>query len=231
MSGFTKVENVTKHEHNNPILKWDGDTFFVSLPIDGGVIEKKWKPRITYIVRVRKIVSNEEQENWSFGYETPFTICNFVGPEPTTLLDANAYYEMKFSHKTDGGERTVATIRGRPNEMGEFGNIGPISNENIEEEKNPTVKWNGNMFFVSLSVEGKLLDARWQPSVTSVIRTRKVGEGKWSLGFETPLSHCTTVDLQPDTEYEARLSHKNKAGEGSPAFSRIRTLPKDRSRN
>ncbi|MCY4002682.1 MAG: fibronectin type III domain-containing protein [Rhodospirillales bacterium] len=91
----------------------------------------------------------------------------------------------------------------------------------------PQIKWDGREFFVTLPLEnGKVLDAKWNPSLTYVVRVREVGEEEWSMGFETPLTSCTVVDLKPDTEYEMQVRAKNAAGEGEPAILKARTGPK-----
>ena len=48
----------------NPDIKWDGNTWFVTLPVeDGNVLEAKWSPPFTYVVRIREAGSDQ----WSFG--------------------------------------------------------------------------------------------------------------------------------------------------------------------
>ena len=90
-------------------------------------------------------------------------------------------------------------------------------------QQNPKIKWDGKTWSVSLPVEGRVLDAQWDPNHTYVVRVREVGTEQWSVGFETPLTHCTVVDLKPDTEYEMQLRAKNSAGEGEPIYSKVRT--------
>ena len=201
-----------------PHIKWDNGSYFVSLPINDGknVIEAKWKPEITYIVRIRKYDGGE----WSFGFETPLNVCNFVDLRP------NAMYVMKVSHRTDQNEDIIHRIRGKANQEGEFGNIEPFDESKFENNIRPKVSWTGKMFFVSLPVDGKVVNARWQPSVTSVIRLRKVGDKYWSIGFETPLTGTKIVDLEADTEYQMQLTHKNEYGESKPVFTKVRTNPK-----
>ena len=72
-----------------------------------------------------------------------------------------------------------------------------------------------------------IVDARWDQTVTFVVRIREVGTERWSFGFETPLTSCRFVDLKPDTEYEMKVTSKNDAGESSPTTSKIRTKPKE----
>ena len=90
----------------------------------------------------------------------------------------------------------------------------------------PEIKWDGKTWFVTLPVEhGKLLEAKWEPGLTYVIRIREAGTEDWSFGFATPIAGCTFVDLKPDTEYEVQVRAKNAAGEGEPAHLRMRTDP------
>ena len=90
----------------------------------------------------------------------------------------------------------------------------------------PQIKWDGKTVFVALPVEdGKLVEARWSPKLTYVIRVRESGADDWSFGVETPLSGCTFVDLKPDTEYEVQVRAKSAAGEGKPTLLRMRTNP------
>ena len=87
----------------------------------------------------------------------------------------------------------------------------------------PKVEWNDGEFKVSLPVQGGMIDAKWRPTITSVIRIRETGTESWSPGFETPLNACTFVDLRPDTEYEIQVTHKNASGEGTPTSLRCKT--------
>ena len=88
----------------------------------------------------------------------------------------------------------------------------------------PAIKWDGKTWFVTLPVEdGKVLEAKWEPGLTYVVRIREAGTEAWSFGFETPVPSCTFVDLKPDTEYELQVRAKNRAGEGTPAYLTMRT--------
>ncbi len=208
---------MSSKQEEYPHIKWDNGSYFVSLPMDDGknVIEAKWEPEITYIVRIRKY----DDEKWSFGFETPLTVCNFVDLKP------NQMYMMKVSHGTDQGERVIHRIRGKANQKGEFGNIEPFDEFKFESNIRPKVIWSGKMFLVSLTIDGNVVNARWQPSVTSVIRLRKVGDKHWSVGFETPLTGTKTVDLEADTKYQMQLTHKSEYGESEPAYAEVRTKP------
>ena len=87
----------------------------------------------------------------------------------------------------------------------------------------PKIEWTDGEFRVSLPVQGGMIDAKWRPNTTSVIRIRRLGADAWSPGFETPLNGCTFVGLQPNTEYEIQVTHKTVAGEGPPANLRCMT--------
>ena len=92
--------------------------------------------------------------------------------------------------------------------------------------ENPQLKWDGSSIYVSLPDKlGRTLEAKWKPTVTSVVRIRESETESWSPGFETPFNWCTFLDLKPDTEYEVQLTHKNDVGESQPAISTIRTKP------
>ena len=88
---------------------------------------------------------------------------------------------------------------------------------------NPKVEWKDQMLVVSLpDKRGRVMEARWKPTIISVIRIRRVGEEKWSVGFETPLNGCSFVGLDPGVEYEVKVTHKNAVGEGEPAYLKVR---------
>lgn len=92
--------------------------------------------------------------------------------------------------------------------------------------ENPILKWDDGLIKVSLPDKlGRILEASWRPTITSVVRIREVGSAAWSPGFETPFNQCSFVDLKPDTEYELQVTHKNDAGESEPTISRIKTDP------
>ena len=90
----------------------------------------------------------------------------------------------------------------------------------------PKIKWDGKTWHVTLPVErDRLLEAKWEPGHTYIVRIREVASGPWSFGFQTPIPTCTFVDLKPDTEYEVQVRAKTAAGEGEPACLRMRTDP------
>lgn len=94
-----------------------------------------------------------------------------------------------------------------------------------QKQMYPNVKWDGKEFFVSLPVDDgrNIIEAKWQPAITYIVRIREVGSDEWSLGFETPLTSCSFSGLKPDTEYEAQLRVKNAAGISEPTQAKART--------
>lgn len=91
-------------------------------------------------------------------------------------------------------------------------------------EDGPRLEWDGEMIQVKLpDIRGRIIEARWNPSVTTVIRIREAGTLPWSPGFETPFNMGSFIGLSPDTEYELKLTHKNEVGESKPAISTMRT--------
>lgn len=78
----------------------------------------------------------------------------------------------------------------------------------------PSVQWREGEFKVSLPLQDGVVDAKWRPGTTSVVRIRKSGTESRSPGFETPLNGCSFVGLEPNTDYEIQVTHKNAAGEG-----------------
>lgn len=92
--------------------------------------------------------------------------------------------------------------------------------------QNPQLQWDGAMICVSLPDKlGRIIEAKWNPAVTSVVRIRESGTEPWGPGFETPFNMCSFVDLKPDTEYEIQVTHKNDAGEGEAAITIMKTKP------
>lgn len=50
-----------------------------------------------------------------------------------------------------------------------------------------------------------MLEAKWNPGLTYVVRIREAGAAAWSLWFESPLTHFSFFDLKPGTEYEVQV--------------------------
>lgn len=92
-----------------PSVEWDGSTVSVVLPQQTeGSIEARWKPGVTYVVRLREAGSSE----WSFGFETPLTHAGVIGLKP------NTEYEFSVTAKNDSGESEPAITRVRTNPEG-----------------------------------------------------------------------------------------------------------------
>lgn len=105
-------------------------------------------------------------------------------------------------------------------------------NWSTRTQDKPPVSWNGETktFSIVLSGLGGLgdvgsLEAEWKPPVTYVVRIREANYGRWTCGFETPLTACGFVNLKPDTEYEVEVRSKNSQGESDPVLVRVRTNP------
>ncbi len=92
----------------------------------------------------------------------------------------------------------------------------------------PKITWDGKAWHVSLPVDdGRTIDARWESSVTHVIRIREKGSVPWGPGFESPLPTCTFVDLEPGVVYEVEIRAKTADGEGDPLTITINTNETD----
>ena len=76
-----------------------------------------------------------------------------------------------------------------------------------------------------------VLDAKWEPGLTYVVRIREAGTQDWSFGSEIPIASRTFVDLKPDKEHEPQFRAKNAAGEGAPSYLTMRTNPAGGSSN
>ena len=101
-----------------------------------------------------------------------------------------------------------------------------------QQSANPSIKWEDDKWHVMLPLEdGKAIEASWTPGLTYVVRIREASEQDWSFGFLTPITSFTFVDLKPDTEYELQVRTRNAAGEGPPAFFKIRTSAEGESAN
>ena len=93
-------------------------------------------------------------------------------------------------------------------------------------EEQPKIEWNGKEFVFSLPTDdGSVIEGKLEPALTYVVRIREAGDGEWSVGFVTPFTHCTTVGMEPNTQYEFSVTAKNAAGEIEPAITRVRTKP------
>ena len=105
-------------------------------------------------------------------------------------------------------------------------------NWSTRSQTKPPVIWNANTKTFSIVLSGlrdfggkDTLEVEWKPPFTYVVRIRESIGGSWSIGFETPLTACSFVDLKPDTEYEVEVSPKNSTGESEPVRLNVRTNP------
>ena len=73
--------------------------------------------------------------------------------------------------------------------------------------------------------DGNVLEAKWNPGLTYVVRIRDAGAAVWSLRFKSPLTHFSFSDRKPDTEYEVQVRARNASGEGEPRLIRVQTGP------
>ena len=90
----TIAQRMSSHA-KGPELKWDNGMIHVLLPKKlGRTLEAEWKPGVTSVVRIRE----SGDEEWSPGFETPFTMCTFVGLKPGTE------YDLQVTNKNDAGE-------------------------------------------------------------------------------------------------------------------------------
>lgn len=97
-------------------------------------------------------------------------------------------------------------------------------------QNTPPVSWNGQTKTFAIVLMGldeadltEGVEVEWKPPITYVVRIRETSSGKWSCGFETPLTGCGFVNLKPDTEYEIEVRSKNEHGESGPVMTMVRT--------
>ena len=108
---------MTRQASSDPQIRWDDNTWFVTLPIeDGKMIDANWKPEFTYVVRIREAGGEE----WSFGFETPITSCAFVDLKPDTE------YEVQLRSKNAAGESGPTVCRFRTTPTGRSANVVPF---------------------------------------------------------------------------------------------------------
>ncbi|MXW54176.1 MAG: fibronectin type III domain-containing protein [Gammaproteobacteria bacterium] len=103
-------------------------------------------------------------------------------------------------------------------------NYRALDHQLSRRTKDPTIDWDGERIFITLPDKlDNTIEAQWSPRVTSVVRIREVGTLDWSPGIETIFSHCSFVDLKPNTEYDLQVTQKSDAGEGEPAVTRFKS--------
>ena len=103
-------ESPSLRKQEVPPVSWDSRTKTFSIVLRGDErlepgeeIQVQWTPPVTYVVRIREANSIE----WSPGFETPLTGCNFVGLRPDTQ------YEVEIRSKNAHGESEplLASVR------------------------------------------------------------------------------------------------------------------------
>ena len=98
-------------------------------------------------------------------------------------------------------------------------------------QNRPPVTWDANTKTFNIILTGIErvplggIEAEWKSPITYVARIRPLG-GKWSVGFETPLTGCGFTGLKPVTLYEVEVRSKNERGESFPATMKVRTTSK-----
>ena len=103
---------------DKPPVLWNGATRTFSIFLSGlgdvtgkDNIEAEWSPRITYVVRIREVGT----EDWSFGFETPLAGCGFEDLKP------NTEYELEVRSKNEHGKSKPALIKFRTGSQGVAG--------------------------------------------------------------------------------------------------------------
>lgn len=108
---------MTNGNDNLPQVAWDGRKMRVRLPdSQGNVIEANWQVNQTNVVRIRKAGT----EDWSAGFETPLSHCQFHGLEP------NTEYEVEIRSKSAAGLGAPAQARFHTKPDGVASNIIPF---------------------------------------------------------------------------------------------------------
>ena len=99
-----------------PSVEWTDGEFRVSLPLEGGTIDAKWRPGTTTVVWIWEAGT----QVWSLGFETPLNGCSFVG------FDPDMEYEVQVTHKNAASEGPPAILTCRTEPNGDVGNIIPF---------------------------------------------------------------------------------------------------------
>ena len=99
-----------------PKIEWKDGEFQVSLPVQDGRVEAKWRPGVTSVVRIREA----GMDSWSPGFETPLNGCSFVG------LNPNTGYEIQLTHKNSAGEGPAVIKRIKTGPDGGGGKVIPF---------------------------------------------------------------------------------------------------------
>ena len=91
-----------------PFVKWDPDTrqFEVSLPTPEGFFDARWVLPASFVLRIKE----EEADEWSPGFETPFNRCTFrdLKPDTTYILELRAKTDEEIGKPVYSRARTLA---------------------------------------------------------------------------------------------------------------------------
>lgn len=86
--------------------------------------------------------------------------------------------------------------------------------ESFGPGEGPRIEWTGETVQVSLpDRRGRVIEARWKPTATSIVRIREQGREDWSLGFATPLNTCSFAGLKPGVKYDVQITSTDERGE------------------
>ena len=99
-----------------PKVEWNEGEFEVSIPIQGGTIDARWRPKVTSVIRIREIGT----DTWSPGFETPLNACTFVGLRPDTE------YEIRVTHRQASAEGPPTRLRCTTASDGHVSNVLPF---------------------------------------------------------------------------------------------------------
>lgn len=86
--------------------------------------------------------------------------------------------------------------------------------ESFPPGQGPKIEWTGETVQVSLpDRRGRVVEASWKPTATSIVRIRERGKEEWSLGFETPLNTCSFAGLKPGVSYDVEVTSRGGTGD------------------
>lgn len=113
---------------DTPPVQWDGDRkcFVVTMTMNGMTCEAEWRPDVFYVVRIRETGTGD----WSVGFVTPLTGCEFDGLKP------NTEYELEVRAKNDAGVSEPVFLASRTLPDGRLQDMGRILNEVNQEAAN-----------------------------------------------------------------------------------------------
>ena len=87
----------------------------------------------------------------------------------------------------------------------------------------PRIEWTEGEFRVLLLLQGGMIDVKWRPGTTTVVRIRESRYANLEPWLETPLNGYSFFCLKPNTKNEIQVTHKNEAAEGPPNKLRCKT--------